>query len=246
MRAKKKARNEGRPGYKKTKVGWIPEEWECDQIGKYIVLLSGQHVEAKNYNNEGMGLPYLTGPTDFQNGIPNASKFTEYPKVICDEKDILITCKGSGTGTLAVADKKYCISRQIMAIRTTKINHYFALCLLKRAQSYFGKIAIGLIPGISRADILNFRIPLPPLPEQKKIAEILSAWDRAIEITNRLITNYELLKKGLMQQLLSGRMRFPEFGKPVQKKCKLTEGWKRVNLGDIAIVKMGASPSSSS
>ncbi len=237
-------RNKNRQGYKKTQVGWIPEEWECDQIGKYIDLLSGQHVEAKNYNSEGTGLPYLTGPTDFQNGFPNASKFTEYPKVICDEKDILITCKGSGTGTLVVADKKYCISRQIMAIRAIRINHYFALCLLKKAQSYFGKIAIGLIPGISRADILNFKIPLPPLPEQKKIAEILSAWDRAIEQVGKLIDAKERLKKGLMQQLLTGRMRFAGFGKPVEKKGELPEGWQEVRLGEcLSKIVGGGTPS---
>jgi len=73
-------------------------------------------------------------------------------------------------------------------------------------------------------------IPLPPLPEQKKIAEILSAWDRAIEQVGKLIDAKQRLKRGLMQRLFTGRMRFPKFGKPVQKKGELPEGWKACKL----------------
>ncbi len=83
-----------------------------------------------------------------------------------------------------------------------------------------------------------YPIPLPPLPEQKKIAEILSAWDQAIEITNRLITNYELLKKGLMQQLLTGRMRFPGFGSANERVkthfYDLPLDWKHLRISEIA------------
>ena len=59
-------------------------------------------------------------------------------------------------------------------------------------------------------------IPLPPLPEQKKIAEIISAWDRAVGQVGKLTLAKQRLKKGLMQQLLTGRMRFSDFGKPVR------------------------------
>jgi restriction endonuclease S subunit len=54
-------------------------------------------------------------------------------------------------------------------------------------------------------------VPLPPLAEQKAIAGVLSAWDRAIEQTTGLIAAKQRLKQGLMQKLLSGRLRFPKF-----------------------------------
>ena len=54
-------------------------------------------------------------------------------------------------------------------------------------------------------------IPLPPLPEQKKIAQILSTWDNAISATERLLENSKQRKKALMQQLLTGKKRLPGF-----------------------------------
>lgn len=59
--------------------------------------------------------------------------------------------------------------------------------------------------------IKNFRVVLPPLPEQRKIAEILSTWDEAITKTEALIAALQTRKKGLMQKLLTGEVRFPGF-----------------------------------
>jgi type I restriction enzyme S subunit len=109
---------------------------------------------------------------------------------------------------------------------------------ISNTERYFKFILSITKPAINQAsfttkDYKEFLIPLPPLPEQKKIAEIISAWDRAIEQVGKLIDAKQRLKKGLMQQLLTGRMRFPEFGKPVKEKGELPEGWKKVRLGNI-------------
>jgi len=75
---------------------------------------------------------------------------------------------------------------------------------------------------INTKDLKKFRVLLPPLPEQKKIAQILSTWDQAITATERLLENSQQRKKGLMQQLLTGKKRLPGF-----------EGeWKKVELGE--------------
>ena len=91
--------NKNRPGYKKTKFGWIPQEWDCIKLKTTIKLISGQHIEAKYCNTNKNNTPYLTGPTDFVNGKINATKYTSKPKILCKKGDILIICKGSGTGT---------------------------------------------------------------------------------------------------------------------------------------------------
>ncbi|HBQ2124569.1 TPA: restriction endonuclease subunit S [Klebsiella pneumoniae] len=63
------------------------------------------------------------------------------------------------------------------------------------------------VPGVNRNDLHAVDVLLPPLPEQKKIAQILSAWDSAISVTEKLLTNSQQQKKALMQQLLTGKKR---------------------------------------
>jgi type I restriction enzyme S subunit len=72
----------------------------------------------------------------------------------------------------------------------------------------------------------------PPLEEQTKIAQLLSTWDKAIETTEKLIENSKAQKKALMQQLLTGKRRFPGF----------KEKWDWVKLSTLCRVRRGASP----
>lgn len=89
---------------------------------------------------------------------------------------------------------------------------------------------------VSLDALRKMSVPIPPLPEQRKIADILSTWDRAIETSEALLATARTQKRALMQSLLTGKRRFPEF-----------EGqeWKEVRLGDVADIRMGSSPKSS-
>jgi type I restriction enzyme S subunit len=79
-------------------------------------------------------------------------------------------------------------------------------------------------PNLNTDLIAEIRMHVPPIPEQKAIAGVLSAWDRAIEQTTALIAAKQRLKQGLMQQLLTGKRRFKGFNGE----------WKHVRIGDIA------------
>ena len=74
------------------------------------------------------------------------------------------------------------------------------------------KKATGIsVLGISKSNLLNLKIKLPPLDEHEKIAEILSTWDEAINLTINLIESKKQFKKALMQNLLTAKIRFPQF-----------------------------------
>lgn len=77
---------------------------------------------------------------------------------------------------------------------------------------------------ISRSELGKMKIPLPPLPEQKAIAQVLSTADAAIHTTEKLIAQKELRKKWLMQQLLTGKKRLKGFGGE----------WKEIHIRDVA------------
>jgi type I restriction enzyme S subunit len=83
-------------------------------------------------------------------------------------------------------------------------------------------------PLITQQPIYQLRLSLPPLPEQKKIAEILSTWDMAIETTEKLIARAEAQKRALMQQLLTGKRRLKEFKRPEWRRVSLHSVFERV------------------
>ena len=86
------------------------------------------------------------------------------------------------------------------------------------------RIATGIsVLGLTKSNFKKIVLPIPPPSEQKKIADILSTWDRAIETTEALIEQLRLRKKGLMQQLLSGKKRLPGF----------TEEWRKYSIDTL-------------
>ena len=199
-------------GYKRTEVGVIPEEWNTHPLRDDILLLSGHHVLARNYNIRGDGTPYVTGPADFPDGQIKQTKFTTKPTTICRAGDILVTVKGSGAGTLVEADAEYCISRQLMAIRTTAWHPTFLLYSLLQNASRIKAASTGLIPGLSRSDILDQMIPLPmDSVEQRAIAEALSDVDGLLVALEALIAKKRAVKQSAMQQLLTGKSHLPGF-----------------------------------
>lgn len=216
---------EVRKGYKQTEIGEIPEEWEMQPLKNGISLFSGHHVLAQYCNTRGEGTPYLTGPADYPNGIINLTKYTTKPTTICINGDILVTVKGSGSGSLVVSNDSYCISRQLMAIRAIDWDRSFIFYSLLENSTNIKAASTGLIPGLSRSDILEQLLPIPPLPEQKAIATALSDVDALIQNLEKLITKKRAIKTATMQQLLTGKRRLPGFGKG--------KGYKQTELGMI-------------
>lgn len=91
-------------------------------------------------------------------------------------------------------------------------NFLYEYCNSYPARKHFMRYAkTGTMTTIDQAGVSTLVVPLPPLPEQKKIAQILSTWDNAISATERLLDNSQQRKKALMQQLLTGKKRLPGF-----------------------------------
>jgi type I restriction enzyme, S subunit len=188
------------------------EDWEESKLGKVIILISGQHIDSKNYNTEGKGIGYLTGPSDFGPFNPIISKWTEYPKVKASKGDILITVKGSGVGKINLLDKdNIAISRQIMAIRVTGAEPQYVYLLLNSAFDHFQDQATGAaIPGLSRDQILSLIINLPPLSKQQGIVHhmhALQAQTQKLElIYQQKIAALEELKKSILEKAFKGEL----------------------------------------
>ena len=218
--------NEKRPGYKKTKAGWIPDEWEFGKFSDVADIIMGQSPDGKSYNKNKLGIPLINGPKEFTKRYPIKKQWTSSPTKICQFGDVLLCVRGSSTGRINIADDTYCIGRGIAAIREKKSQSYasFIEHLMSDLNSQILMCTVGsTFPNIDKKTLSNISIAIPPFPEQKKIAEILSTWDEAIEQTRKLIDAKKRRKKALMQQLLTGKKRLPGFN----------ESWEEYRLGEL-------------
>lgn len=155
--------------------------------------------------------------------------------------DVILAKVGDPPGSAAVYNDNQgaVVTQDVIRIRPSSgISSGFLSALLNsdigKRQVHRIKIS-GTRSRVSLTDFKKMKLPLPPLPEQRKIADILSTWDRAIETSEALLATARSQKRALMQALLTGKRRFPEF-----------EGqeWKQVRLGEMGKTISGGTPDS--
>jgi type I restriction enzyme S subunit len=212
------------PGFKTSSLGPIPNDWEVKELGKSVDVLTGYAFTSVNFLNSGIKL--LRGsnvkrneidwkPSITQHWIDDSPELGKYKLIIVD---LVIALDGALIGrSFAKIQQKdlpcYLVQR-VARLRSNKINQDFLHVLFtqRNFEVYVDSVKTNTaIPHISPLDIKKHKVVLPPLPEQTAIANCLSTWDKAITATTALITQKELRKKWLMQQLLTGKKRLPGF-----------------------------------
>ena len=157
--------------HKNNKYEVLPSQWFPTKVNDICELLSGRDLPNDVCNDCSIGIPYLIGASNINDNKFSFIRWTERPQVISEEGDVLISCKGT-IGTIVRNNiGEIHIARQFMAIRPNKeciSTDYLQLCLLSMIED-IKKDARGVIPGISRDDVLEKVFPLPPLAEQKRI-----------------------------------------------------------------------------
>ena len=187
--------------------------WEKKRLGDIITLLSGQDFPPERYNAENKGIPYITGASNFnEDGSILINRWTDTPTVIAKRLDVLLVVKGSGYGKTTIADfEEAHIARQIMALRVSPdLERSFLFYYLNCKFDEIKQKGNGVIPGITRSDVLEMSLNLPPLPEQKRIVEELDTLSEKVrqlqEIYTKQIANCEELKQSLLQKAFEGKL----------------------------------------
>jgi len=197
--------------FKDTEIGRIPKEWEVVRLGdeEIMELVMGQSPPSSTYNKNKRGLPFLQGKIEFGEIYPSPEIYCSSPIKIAEPNDILLSVRAP-VGDVNIAPFKCCIGRGLSAVRAKpdKVNHLFLFYCLKFNGKKFEILSAGsTFKAIRRQEIENFKIPLPPLPEQRKIAEILSTVDKKLELERKRKEKLDRIKRGLMNDLLTGKRR---------------------------------------
>ena len=213
----------------------LPNGWRWVRLKEVTEVISGQHILESDYNVNGNGIGYLTGPADFGVLKPIIAKWTEKPRATCEPMDVLVTVKGAGVGKINLSpDIPVAIGRQLMAIRShfESVDTMFLFSFLATCLGHFQGSAMGAtVPGLSRADLETLAIPLPPITEQRRITTILKEQMAGVEKARTAAKARLEAVKALPAAFL--RQVFPQPGQP------LPEGWRWVKLGEVCLFRRG-------
>lgn len=197
-------------GYKQTSLGILPQEWEVVRLGEMGDIVGGGTPDTTNsafWNGE---ILWLT-PTEIkqkyifdserkitQKGLLNSSA------KLLPKNTILITTRAT-IGDIGIATQELSTNQGFQSfISGEKVNFEFMYYLLGAKKREFIALANGsTFLEISAKTIRQIQIPLPPLAEQEKIAQILGVWDKGISVLKSLIEAKTKHKKALMQRLLT-------------------------------------------
>ena len=160
----------------------MKQGWEIKKLGEVCHVIAGQSPEGKYYNTNGKGLPFYQGKKEFsEKYIGEPSFWTTKTTKEAEPEDILISVRAP-VGPINIATRKICIGRGLAAIRAgqTVSKDYLFFFLLKN-ESEIESNAGAVFNSISKKQIENIEIPLPPLHEQHRIVSILDEAFSAIE-----------------------------------------------------------------
>jgi type I restriction enzyme S subunit len=188
----------------------IPRLWEVATFGKITKLTMGLSPKGESYNTEGRGVALINGAADFSDGNIVPKKFTTQPTRICNAGDLLFCIRGT-IGNLTYADKPYCLGRGVAAITpSSNIFEEFDYLILKQKISHMSSQATGsVIVGLSKPDITNLKILLPPETIVSKFHAIMENIFTKRELSKVEADNLTRIRNSLLPKLMLGKIRVP-------------------------------------
>ncbi len=221
------------PGYKRTEVGIIPEDWEAVRLGKLAKVLRGaspRPINSPVWFDEQSNIGWLrisdvtsAGKhlTETTQNLSNAgiasSRFVKQGNLV------MSIC--ATVGRPIITKKDVCIHDGFVVFEGLKADKgymYYVLSNIEKDWARHGQTGsqMNLNTGLINITL----VPLPPLPEQRAIAEALSDVDEQVTALDKLIAKKRAMKQATMQQLLTGKTRLPGF----------TGDWEMKRIGDIS------------
>lgn len=232
----------------------VPKGWEKNSLDSLFEFKNGLNTEKEQYGN---GYKFVNVMDVFRNDILTESKIIGRVQVTDKQLegyqlkygDVLFNRTSETFDEIAIA--AIYLDNAIATFggfvirarpKGNQIDPAYSVFLFqsKSYRSQVVKLGQGAIrANIGQKDLARVCILVPPLAEQKKIAQILSTWDKAISVTEKLLANSQQQKKALMQQLLTGKKRLLD-----ENGVRFSGEWKRVKLGAIADMNSGGTPKS--
>lgn len=211
----------------------VPKGWTLLQVSDICKLQNGNSFKPHEWDTQGLPIIRIQN----LNGSDNYNYFSGVPqdKWLVEQGQLLFSwagTKGVSFGPFIWNGPKGVLNQHIYKVFANENvhGHWLYLALLHITQKIEAQ-AHGFkstLLHVQKKDIDNQFVLTPPVAEQKKIAQILSTWDNAISVTEKLLTNSQLQKKALMQKLLTGKKRLLD-----ERGVRYGGEWHRAELGAV-------------
>ncbi len=181
-------------------------EWEEASLGKIANIIMGQSPNSSSYNENYEGLPLIQGNADCENRKTKPRIWTTKPTKQCKVGDIIMTVRAP-VGHISRSLHNACIGRGVCAIRSKVVQDFLFYQLIFK-ENYWIRISQGsTFDSVNSNDIKELKLLVPKAEEQKEIASLLKAFDKELDLLIQQVNQIKQQKKGLMQNLLTGKVR---------------------------------------
>lgn len=222
-------------GYKDSALGIIPLAWEVKRLGEIAEISSGGTPLREKLEYWNGDIPWVTTTLINAPIINNAEEYISELGLknsaakILNKGTLLMAMYGQGQtrGKVSILNIDAATNQACASINVSQNNSIFVYYVLDYKYEHIRALSNdGGQKNLSLGLIKDIKVIVPPLEEQRRIAEVLGVWDRGIELQRELVDRLTKRKRALMQQLLTARKRLPNFTAP----------WQKVKIGDIGTI----------
>jgi restriction endonuclease S subunit len=187
----------------------LPNGWEWKKLRDKVVceLIMGQSPSSDTYNSDGIGIPFFQGKTEFGEIYPRVSKYCTTPNKIAQIGDILLSVRAP-VGPTNIANIECCIGRGLGAIRPNSKNTLtnYLLYFFRNFEIEISNKGKGsTFPAITKKELEEINIPLPPLKEQKRIVakldNLFAKIDKAIALHQKNIDEADIFMASVLNDV---------------------------------------------
>lgn len=213
------------------------QKWEEVKLINIAEIIMGQSPKSEFYNDDGIGLPFYQGITEFGELYPEVRKWCTIEKRKAEKGDILMTVRAP-VGALNIATERCIIGRGLCAIRSKEDNGRYLFYLLKANEEYIRTYGSGTIyKSITKDSVHNLKFVIPNLKIQRKISDVLSLFDDLIENNQKRIKILEEIAQLIYYEWFV-KYRFPGYEEvPLVNSGTdfglIPEGWEVAKVSEI-------------
>ena len=180
------------------------DSWSETTLDGIADVIMGQSPDGKSYNQEGQGLPFMQGSAEFGEHNPMPEKWCSDPKKIAEPGDLLLSVRAP-VGDTNFADQRIAVGRGLSIIRANKksLTEFIRLIIQMNVAELIASSGSGMFASITGKNLKEFKVNLPPLPEQKRIVDLIEFVDSYIEALQQQLESAKKTRNAVLHELFT-------------------------------------------